>query len=176
MLSLGHRSRARRIVELGVEAAMRFFLIDKITEWNVGTHAAGIKNVTMSEDFFNDHFPKYPVMPGVLILEALAQLSGLLLEASVEKETGRKIKALLSLVERAKFRQVARPGDTLELASRILSLHEEAGKVAVIARAAGTTIAESEMMFVWTTLDDPVLEAQRRRMLEFWMRDIRPAG
>jgi 3-hydroxyacyl-[acyl-carrier-protein] dehydratase len=155
---------------------MRFFLIDKITEWNVGSHAAGIKNVTMSEDFFNDHFPKYPVMPGVLILEALAQLSGLLLEASVEKETGRKIKALLSLVERAKFRQVARPGDTLELAARVLSLREEAGKVAVTARASGMTVAESEMMFVWTTLDDPDLEAQRRRMLEFWMRDLRPGG
>ncbi len=155
---------------------MRFFLIDKITEWDVGVRAAGIKNVTLSEDFFADHFPKYPIMPGVLILEALAQLSGLLLEASVEKESGRKIKALLSLVERAKFRQVARPGDTLELSARILSLREEAGKVAVTARTAGKTVAESEMMFVWTALDDPDLEAQRRQMLEFWMRDLRPAG
>lgn len=155
---------------------MRFFLIDRITEWNVGSRACGIKNVTLSEDFFNDHFPKYPVMPGVLILEALAQLAGLLLEASVEKESGRKIKALLSLVERAKFRQVARPGDTLELEARVLSLREEAGKAAVTARTAGAIVAESEMMFVWTTLDDPALEAQRRGMLEFWMRDLRPAG
>jgi 3-hydroxyacyl-[acyl-carrier-protein] dehydratase len=173
---VGPSGRSRLNAALGGEAAMRFFLIDRITEWNVGRHACGIKNVTLSEDFFNDHFPKYPVMPGVLILEALAQLAGLLLEASVEKESGRKIKALLSLVERAKFRQVARPGDTLELEARVLSLREEAGKAAVTARASGTIVAESEMMFVWTILDDPALEAQRRAMLEFWMRDINPAG
>jgi 3-hydroxyacyl-[acyl-carrier-protein] dehydratase len=157
------------------DAAMRFFLIDKITEWTVGSHASGLKNIALSEEVFNDHFPRYPVMPGVLILEALAQLSGLLLEASVEAQSGRKIKARLSLVERAKFRHVARPGDTLELSARILSLREDAGKVAVKARTADTPIAESEMMFVWTTLDDPDLEAQRRRLLEFWMRDLPPS-
>lgn len=151
---------------------MRFFLIDKITEWEVGTRAAGIKNVSLSEDFFNDHFPKYPVMPGVLILEALAQLSGLLLEASLEKASGRKIKAVLSLIENAKFRRIARPGDTLELATRIESLREDAGKVSVKALCAGAVVAESGMIFVWTTLDDPALEAQRRRLLEFWLRDI----
>jgi 3-hydroxyacyl-[acyl-carrier-protein] dehydratase len=153
---------------------MRFFLIDKITEWHVGASAAGIKNVTLSEDFFTDHFPKYPIMPGVLILEALAQLSGLLLEASVEKISGRKIKALLSIVEKAKFRQIARPGDTLDLTARILSLHDDAGKVVVKAECAGQSVAECEMVFVWTTLEDAELDEQRRRLREFWMRDIPP--
>ena len=101
---------------------MRFFLIDKITEWTIGASAAGIKNVSLSEDFFNDHFPKYPIMPGVLILEALAQLSGLLLEASVDKASGRKVKALLSIIEKAKFRQIAKQGDTLALSAKVLSV------------------------------------------------------
>ena len=59
---------------------MRFFLIDKIKDWQVGKSAVAIKNIALSEDFFDDHFPRRPVMPGVLILEGLAQLSGLLLE------------------------------------------------------------------------------------------------
>lgn len=153
---------------------MRFFLIDKITEWTIGTSAAGIKNVSLSEDFFNDHFPKYPIMPGVLILEALAQLSGLLLEASVEKASGRKVKALLSIIEKAKFRQIARPGDTLALSARILSVHDDAGKVAVKAECSGSSVAECEMVFVWTVLEDLELDEQRRRLREFWMRDITP--
>jgi 3-hydroxyacyl-[acyl-carrier-protein] dehydratase len=151
---------------------MRFFLIDKITAWHVGASAAGIKNVCLSEDFFNDHFPKYPIMPGVLILEALAQLSGLLLEASVEKASGRKIKAILSIIEKAKFRQIARPGDTLALSTAIVSLHDDAGKVSVKAECAGSPVAECDMVFVWTTLEDAELDEQRRRLCEFWMRDI----
>ena len=59
---------------------MRFFLIDKIDEWNLGATAKATKNVALSEDFFDDHFPRRPVMPGVLIIEGMAQLSGLLLE------------------------------------------------------------------------------------------------
>ena len=67
---------------------MRFFLIDKITDWRVGTNAKAIKNVALSEDFFDDHFPRRPVMPGVLIIEGIAQLSGLLLEASLKEKHG----------------------------------------------------------------------------------------
>ena len=63
---------------------MRFFLIDKISRWEVGALAEGTKNVALSEDFFDDHFPRRPVMPGVLVIEGMAQLSGLLLEASLQ--------------------------------------------------------------------------------------------
>ena len=65
---------------------MRFFLIDRITKWQVGATAEAIKNIALSEDFFDDHFPRRPVMPGVLIIEGMAQLSGLLLEASLKKK------------------------------------------------------------------------------------------
>ena len=62
---------------------MRFFMIDKITKWEVGRSAEAVKNVALSEDFFDDHFPRRPVMPGVLMIEGMAQISGLLLEASL---------------------------------------------------------------------------------------------
>ncbi|HDY65929.1 MAG TPA: hypothetical protein ENH84_06840 [Phycisphaerae bacterium] len=57
---------------------MRFFLIDKITRWDVGTGAEAMKNVALSEDFFDDHFPRRPVMPGVLIIEGMAQIRAML--------------------------------------------------------------------------------------------------
>ena len=67
---------------------MRFFLIDRITRWEPGRAAEAVKNVALSEDFFDDHFPRRPVMPGALILEGMAQLSGLLLEAGLRAESG----------------------------------------------------------------------------------------
>ncbi|MHC4715804.1 MAG: hotdog family protein, partial [Planctomycetota bacterium] len=79
---------------------MRFFLIDRITRWDVGSAAEAVKNVALSEDFFDDHFPRRPVMPGVLIIEGMAQLSGLLLEASLAEKYGKDAKAVLSVLER----------------------------------------------------------------------------
>lgn len=147
-------------------------MLDRITEWELGSRAAGIKNVSLSEDFFDDHFPKHPVMPGVLIIEALAQLSGLLLEASVEKESGKKVKALLTLLDKVKFRNISKPGDTLFLSSEIVSVHEDSGKVKTIARVGEKKIAETGMIFVWVSLDDPELEKKRQDLLDFWLRDI----
>ena len=72
---------------------MRFFLIDRITSWEIGVTAEATKNVALSEDFFDDHFPRRPVMPGVLILEVMAQLSGLLLEASLADKYGTDAKS-----------------------------------------------------------------------------------
>ena len=88
---------------------MRFFLIDKITRWDVGTGAEAMKNVALSEDFFDDHFPRRPVMPGVLIIEGMAQISGLLLEASLKGKYDSDAKAVLTVLERTKFRDMVRP-------------------------------------------------------------------
>jgi hypothetical protein len=93
---------------------MRFFLIDKITRWEVGQCAEALKNVALSEDFFADHFPRRPVMPGVLIVEGMAQLAGLLLEATLKQGLGKEAKAVLTVLERTKFRELVRPGDPPE--------------------------------------------------------------
>jgi len=74
---------------------MRFLLIDRITLWEPGSRGSAVKNISLSEDFFEDHFPLKPIMPGVLILEGMAQLSGLLLEEGVRRESGRNVKALI---------------------------------------------------------------------------------
>ncbi|MHC4122322.1 MAG: 3-hydroxyacyl-ACP dehydratase FabZ family protein, partial [Planctomycetota bacterium] len=100
---------------------MRFFLIDKIKEWHVGNTAKAVKNVALSEDFFDDHFPRRPVMPGVLIIEGMAQLSGLLLEASLKEKYEKDAKAILTVLERTKFRDIVKPGDTLIYTTEIMS-------------------------------------------------------
>ena len=90
---------------------MRYLLVDRIVDWQQGESIKGIKSVAMSEDFLEFHFPKAPVMPGVLLLEALVQLAGWLEAASSDFENW----FLLDKVERALFYGFALPGDRVEL-------------------------------------------------------------
>ncbi len=148
---------------------MRFFLIDRITSWEVNRLAVAIKNVALSEDFFDDHFPRRPVMPGVLILEGMAQLSGLLLEASLMEKYGKSAKAVLTVLERTKFRALVRPGDTLHYRSEVVSVNETAGKVKALAQRADSVVTSTEMVFAFKYVDDAQLDAKRRQLLEIWM-------
>ena len=90
---------------------MRYLLIDRITEWQPGTMIKGIKNVAMSEDFLEYHFPKNPIMPGVLLLEAIAQLTGWLEAVSSDFKQW----FLIDRVLRCNFYSFALPGDQVEL-------------------------------------------------------------
>jgi 3-hydroxymyristoyl/3-hydroxydecanoyl-(acyl carrier protein) dehydratase len=148
---------------------VRFFLIDKITRWEVGARAEALKNVALSEDFFDDHFPRRPVMPGVLMLEGMAQLSGLLLEASLHARYGKDAKAILTVIERTKFRDLVRPGDTLAYDSTLTSLNEAGGKVSVEARCRGEVVASSGLVFAFKYVDDPALEQKRQALLAVWL-------
>jgi 3-hydroxyacyl-[acyl-carrier-protein] dehydratase len=148
---------------------MRFFLIDRITRWEVGVRAEATKNVALSEDFFDDHFPRRPVMPGVLILEGMAQISGLLLEASLHKKCGKDAKAVLTVLERTKFRDMVRPGDTLTYRTEVVSVNETGGKARVQAVRDGRPVTETEMVFAFKYVDDPKLDEKRRALMAVWM-------
>jgi 3-hydroxyacyl-[acyl-carrier-protein] dehydratase len=149
---------------------MRFFLIDRITRWDVGSAAEGLKNIALSEDFFDDHFPRRPVMPGVLILEGMAQLSGLLLEASLGQKYAKSAKAVLTVLERTKFRALVKPGDTLHYRAEVTSLNEAGGKVRAAAKRGETVVTSTEMVFAFKYVDDPLLDEKRKRLLEIWMK------
>jgi len=151
---------------------MRYYLIDRITEFELVKRASGIKNITMSEDFMADHFPRHPTMPGVLILESLAQLGGLLLEYSARKEFGIKVKAILSIIEKAKFRQMVRPGDQLKLEVELVKLREESGKIRARAVFGDRVAAEADLIFVYFESTDPKLEEKQREIVRFMMRDL----
>ncbi len=150
---------------------MRFFLIDRITRWEVGSCAEALKNVALSEDFFDDHFPRHPIMPGVLILEGMAQLGGLLLEESLRARDGQSRKALLTVIERTRFRRMVRPGDTLRYRAEIAGLNEAAGKVHAAASCDGATVATSDLVFGFRQVDDRDLDEKRAGLLALWRRD-----
>ncbi len=95
---------------------MRYLLIDHITEWKSGEFIKGIKNVSMSEDFLEFHFPKNPIMPGVLLLEALTQLTGWLEAASSDFRNW----FLLNRVRKSNFYGFAFPGDQVELEVQLI--------------------------------------------------------
>lgn len=149
---------------------MRFLLIDRITSWQPGEAATAVKNVALSEDFFDDHFPQKPIMPGVLILEGMAQLAGLLLEETVRRESGRPMKALMSIVEKAKFRSPVYPGDRLEYRARIESVNEIGGKVEVEATCEGEQRAQCRLVFSFREFENERLEQRQREIVSLWMR------
>lgn len=148
---------------------MRFFMIDRITAWEVGRAAEAIKNVALSEDFFDDHFPRRPIMPGVLMIEGLAQLAGLLVEATLQEQHGQDAKALLTVLERTKFRELVRPGDTLTYRVEVVSVNRSGGKVTGQATCAGRLVATTGMVFVFKQVDDPLLAEKRAALMKVWM-------
>lgn len=122
-----------------------FLLVDKIIELNLEeSRIVGIKNVTMNEQFFQGHFPGVPIMPGVLILEALAQTGGILVE---QKSKTDKI-ALLLNVNNAKFRKPVVPGDTIILQVEGIHISAKGGKIQAKALVEDRLAVEAEIGFV----------------------------
>jgi len=97
-----------------------FLLIDRVIEFNKGESLTGIKNVTYNEPFFQGHFPQRPVMPGVLILEAMAQATGLLAFRTLENTADRDTLYFLVGMDRVRFKRPVEPGDQLLLSARLL--------------------------------------------------------
>lgn len=121
-----------------------FLLVDRILETEVGVRAVGIKNVTINEPFFQGHFPEYPVMPGVLIIEALAQVGGV---ALLQVEANRGKIGMLTGVDNFRFRGQVKPGDTLTLEVAITRMKGIIGKGQATAKVEGKVVAEGEIMF-----------------------------
>ena len=121
-----------------------FLLIDKIVAVEENKSVTAIKNVTFNEPFFQGHFPGKPIMPGVLILEALSQ-AGAAIVLSCEENRG-KI-ALFVGADNVKFRRIVVPGDVLELKCEILKYKSSFGKAKCIARVGDEIACEAEILF-----------------------------
>ncbi|MBU9712746.1 3-hydroxyacyl-ACP dehydratase FabZ [Evansella tamaricis] len=121
-----------------------FLLIDKILEVEEGKRAVGIKNVTANEEFFNGHFPDYPVMPGVLIIEALAQVGAV---AMLKLEENRGKLGFFAGIDGCRFKGQVKPGDQLRLEVEMTRLRGSIGKGKATASVDGKTVAEAELMF-----------------------------
>lgn len=121
-----------------------FLLVDRIVELHAGQRAIGIKNVTMGDHFFQGHFPNFPVMPGVLIVEAIAQVGAIAL-LSLEEQQG-KI-AFFAGIDKVRFKRQVKPGDTLRLTVELGSLRRGIGTGSGTATVDGQLACSGEFMF-----------------------------
>lgn len=123
-----------------------FLLVDRVIELELGKRIKALKNVTINEPFFQGHFPSYPVMPGVLIIEALAQTSGLLsLKSAGEKPESDSV-YFFAGIDEARFKRPIVPGDTLILESELLAQKRGVVKYAVKASVDGQLACEAQLL------------------------------
>lgn len=148
---------------------MRYVLLDRITALSPPERATAIKCVSLSDDVFADHFPGLPVFPGALVLEALAELGGVLLEATMRERGRDDLYSVLSIVERMKFRRMVRPGDRIDLEARGLAAQEDGGRVRALAHVDGKLVTETEITFSLVPITNPRVIQQRREILDVWL-------
>lgn len=121
-----------------------FLLVDRIVELESGVRAVGIKNVSANESFFNGHFPEYPVMPGVLIVEAIAQV-GAVAMLSHPEQSGQIV--LFAGIDKVRFKRQVKPGDTIRLEVELGQVRRNIGTGNGVATVDGELACRGEFMF-----------------------------
>ncbi len=122
-----------------------FLLIDRILENTPGERAVGLKNVTVNEQFFQGHFPGRPIMPGVLIVEAMAQVGGIVL---LQMADSKDKLSLFAGIDKVRFRRPVVPGDQLIMTVELLCIKRKRfGKMQARAEVGGQLVSEGELMF-----------------------------
>jgi len=129
-----------------------FLLVDRILELELGKRVVGIKNVTVNEPFFVGHFPGHPIMPGVLILESLAQVGGVLLMRSLDANAEKKV-IYFTGIDHARFRRPVVPGDQIRIEVELVQLRRQVCRMKGTASVDGKLAAEAEMGCIVTDRD-----------------------
>ncbi len=154
---------------------MRWFWIDRFIEFNSGRSATAVKNVTLAEEHLHDHYPGFPVMPGSLIIEGMAQTGGLLLGEVNNFEH----LVILAKIPKVVFHSWATPGDTLHYKADLLDAREEGGTVSVTATCGDRLVAEAEIMFAHVDqmdADIPASADQKNFVFEMGLMSILDVG
>jgi 3-hydroxyacyl-[acyl-carrier-protein] dehydratase len=130
---------------------MRWYWIDRFIEFESGKRARSVKNVSLAEEHLHDHFPGFPVMPGSLMIEGMAQTGGILLG----EHFGFRYNVILAKVPKVVFHSWACPGDQLIYSAELLDAREEGGSVSVEATVGDRSVASAEIVFAHLKTDDP---------------------
>lgn len=152
---------------------MRFHLIDRIEKICYGKCIIGVKCITLADDIFNEHFPGYPIFPGSLILEGLAQLAGSFFEIMMKEKDLPLRRSVLVIVNKLKFRKSAVPGDKLIYRSDIISMKDDYGVAKVKAELDGEICAEGELTFSFVDIHDRKLQKAREDMYKICMKNTK---
>jgi beta-hydroxyacyl-ACP dehydratase FabZ len=131
-----------------------FLLVDRVVEIDIGRRIIALKNVTVNEPFFSGHFPGRPLMPGVLLCEALVQAGGILAHATAPDSMGRGKVAMLTALDRARFRQKVVPGDQLRLEVEAVRRRGSFWRMRGAASVAGKVVAELEFTLAELSAED----------------------
>jgi 3-hydroxyacyl-[acyl-carrier-protein] dehydratase len=153
---------------------MRWYWVDRFIEFESGSHAKAIKNVSLAEEHLHDHFPGFPVMPGSLMIEGMAQTGGILLGEVHDF----KYNVILGKVPRVDFYSCAVPGDQLVYSATLNDVRDEGGSVTVRATVGERLVADCEIMFVHLSSDDPQLSRIDQKSFVFSMNlmDVMDVG
>jgi 3-hydroxyacyl-[acyl-carrier-protein] dehydratase len=134
-------------------------MVDRVLELTPGVRVVGLKNVSINEPFFDGHFPGKAIMPGVMILESMAQVAGLIL-LSVPEHRGRL--AYLGGIDKFRLLKPVVPGDTLVTEASVVAMRGPIGKARMVATVDGQVVAKGEMMFKMVDRVGPAMEAAER--------------
>jgi 3-hydroxyacyl-[acyl-carrier-protein] dehydratase len=155
-------------LKMDIEAIMQqlphrypMLLVDRVLECEPGKHILALKNVTFNEPFFTGHFPHRPVMPGVLIIEALAQASGILAFRTVDVIPDHNTRFYFVAIDKARFRKPVEPGDQLMLKVSVVRAFKGIWKFACAAEVDGKEVASAEIMVAPET-KSPVAQVPSR--------------
>ncbi len=152
---------------------MKYYLVDKVTSIETGREIRGLKCITYADEILHDHFPDYPILPGALMTEGLAQLAGLLLELTFNHDDSKPVRrAVLAQIEKMKFHKTSGPGDRLEYSAKVDSLLEDAAQVSVEAACDGEVRGRGRLTFMMLPIDSPRVTAQRVNTYRVWTRDL----
>jgi len=152
---------------------MRFHLIDRIEEISYGNYITAVKCVTLADDVFEEHFPGYPVFPGSLILEGLAQLGGSFFELMMKQQQLPIKRSILSIINKFKFRKPAWPGDKLWYRAELVALRDDYGVVKVTAEIEGELCAEGELTFTFMEVQNDTLHQSRMELYKICLRNTK---
>ena len=156
---------------------MRWRLVDRIDSIVKGETATGAMTWSPELPLFEDHFPGFPVVPGVLLLEALAQLSGKLIGYTVRLDRGDWPFPIISMMNGVKFRRFVRPAETLEMDTRLISIRHEMAACQVRGRVGSRVHVQAEQIFVFNAvpLEDPAERDRLERLERAELRRLWPA-